>query len=118
MVTHYRSKYNTVLLNSARDEQQVERFGRQLKKVEFIRDSHKKATTEPYCLFMIDLDPKTSDSFRFCFKIVGLGATIFYVPSNLAKETPLTNEREKLADTEALATQKNQEILQKVPLRV
>ena len=66
-----------VIFNSPRDEQQVEHFGGQLEKVEFIRDSYQKATTEPYGHFMIDLDPKTSDSLRFCSIFVGIGPAIF-----------------------------------------
>ena len=94
-----------ILFKAPRDVQEV--FGRQMNNTEFIRDCYKMATIEPFGHFMIDFDPRTSDSFRYCSNIVGLGPTDFYIPPSLAKETPLTNEREKLAYTEALA--ENQE---------
>ena len=67
---------------------------------------------------MIDLDPKTGDSPCFYFYIVRPGPTNCYIPSNLVKETPPTIEREKRSYIEALTTQKNQGIIQKVSLRV
>ena len=64
-------------------------------------------------IFFIDFDPQTSESLRFCSNITGPGPTIFYLPCSLAKETALTNEREKRAYTEALAKQKEKESFQK-----
>ena len=55
---------------------------------------------------MIDFDPKTSESMRFCSNITGPDPIIFYIPSFLAKVTALTNEREKRAYTEALSKAK------------
>ena len=92
-----------ILFKSPPDVQQIDVFGRQLNNTEFFRDCYKKATNEPFGHFMIDFDPRTSDSLRYCSNIVGPGPTDFYIPPSLAKETPLTNEREKLAYTEALA---------------
>ena len=92
-----------ILFKSPWDVQQIDAFGRQLNTTEFIRDCYKKATNEPFGHFMIDFDPRTSVSLRCCSKIVGPGPTDFYIPPSLAKETPLTNEREKLAYSEALA---------------
>ena len=43
----------------------------------------------------------------------GPGPTDFYIPSSLAKETPLTNEREKLAYTEALAEKQEKQTFAK-----
>ena len=62
---------------------------------------------------MIDFDPRTSDSLRYCSNIVGPGPTEFYIPPSLAKETPLTNEREKLAYTEALAEKQEKQTFAK-----
>ena len=86
---------HVVLFKSPRDVQQSDHFGRQLNKSEFIRDCYEKATSSSYDHFLIDFDPKTSESLRFCSIFSGPGATIFYLPSSLAKETALTNEGEK-----------------------
>ena len=105
-----------ILFKSPRDLQQIDHLGRQLKKVEFLRDCYTRATSEPYGHLLIDLDPKTSECLRFCSNITAPGASIFYIPSEIAKETNLTNEREKRAYTEALAEHKDQERLQKLHL--
>ena len=102
-----------VLFKSPRDVQQIDVFGRQLNNTEFIRDCYKKATSEPFGHFMIDFDPRTSDSLRYCSNIVEPGPTEFYIPSSLAKETPLTKEREKLAYTEALAEKQEKQTFAK-----
>ena len=102
-----------ILFKSPRDVQQIDVFGRQLNNTEFIRDCYKKATSEPFGQFMIDFDPRTSDSLRYCSNIVGPGPTDFYIPPSLAKETPLTNEREKLAYTEALAEKQEKQTFAK-----
>ena len=102
-----------ILFKSPRDVQQIDVFGRQLNNTEFIRDCYKKATSEPFGHFMIDFDPRTSDSSRYCSNIVGPGPTDFYIPPSLARETPLTNEREKLAYTEALAEKQKKQTFAK-----
>ena len=102
-----------ILFKSPRDVQQIDVFGRQLNKTEFIRDCYKKATSEPFGHFMIDFDPRTSDSLRYCSNIMGPGPMDFYIPPSLAKETPLTNEREKLAYTEALAEKQEKQTFAK-----
>ena len=56
----------------------------------------KKAKIEPFEQSMIDFDPRTSGFLRSYSKIMGPSAIDFYNPPSLAKETPLTNEREKL----------------------
>ena len=105
-----------ILFKSPRDVQQINHFGRQLNKSEFIRDSYQKATSIPYGHFMIDFDPKTSEPLRYCSNITGPGPTIFYLQSSQAKETLLTNEREKRAYTEAMAKEKEKERPQKIHL--
>ena len=102
-----------ILFKSPRDVQQIDVFGRQLNNTEFIRDCYKKATSEPFGHFMIDFDPRTSDSLRYCSNIVGPGPTDFYIPPSLARETPPTNEREKLAYTEALAEKQEKQTFAK-----
>ena len=86
-----------ILFKSPPDLQQIDHLGRQLKKVEFLRDCYIRATSEPYRHLLIDLDPETSECLRFCSNITAPGASIFYIPSEIAKETSLTNEREERA---------------------
>ena len=97
-----------VLFKSRRNLQQIDHFGRQLKKVEFLRDCYTQATALPYGHLLIDLDPKTSEVLRFGSKIRAPGTTIFHLPSAIAKETDIDNERERRAYTEALTRQKKQ----------
>ena len=82
-----------VLSKSPRDIQQINVFRRQLNKTKFLGNSYKKATPEPIGHLLIDFDARTSGSLRFCSNVVGTAPPIF-LPSSLAKETPLTNERE------------------------
>ena len=105
-----------ILFKSPRDLQQIDHFGRQLKKVDFLRDSYTKATSEPYGHLLVDLDPKTSECLRFSSNITSPGPTVFHLPSEVARETNLSNEREKRAYTQALAVQKDKERIQKVSL--
>ena len=56
------STTHIVLFISPRDLKQIDVSGRQLNNTEFIRDCYKKATNEPFGHFMIDFDPRTSDS--------------------------------------------------------
>ena len=105
-----------ILFKSPRDLQQIDHFGRQLKKVDFLRHTYSKATSEPYGHLLVDLDPKTSECLRFSSNITSPGPSIFHLPSEVARETNLSNEREKRAYTQALAVQKDKERIQKVSL--
>ena len=107
-----------ILFKSPRDLQQIDHFGRQLKKVQFLRDTYVKATSEPYGHLLVDLDPKTSECLRFSSNITPPGPSIFHLPSEISRETLLADEREKRAYTQALATQKDKERLQKISLSV
>ena len=98
-----------ILFKSPRELQQIYYLGRQLKNVEFLRDYYTRATSEPYGHLLIDLDPKTSECLRFCSSITAPGASIFNILSEIAKETNLTNDREKQAHTEASAEHKGQD---------
>ena len=89
-------------------------FGRQLKQLDFIREAYQRATTRPFGHLLIDFDPKTSDVLRFCSNIVAPQPTTFYFPSSTAKETILTNEREKFAYTAALARKQKEEGISRV----
>ena len=60
------------------------------------------------------MDPETSEVLRFGSNTTAPGPTIFQLPSAIAKETDLDNERERRAYTEALARGKNKETLQKI----
>ena len=98
--THY------ILFNSPRDVQQINYFGKQLNKQQFLKESYEKAISEPHGHLLIDLDPKTSDALRFCSNIVGPGPSILYIPSAKAVTTDIHNEREKAAYTKALVETK------------
>ena len=100
---------HVILFKSPRDLQQIDHFGRQLKQLDFIREAYQRATTRPFGHLLIDFDPKRSDVLRFCSNIVAPQPTTFYIPSSTAKETLLTNEREKIAYTEALARKQKEE---------
>ena len=92
-----------VLFKSPRDINQIDYLGKQLGKSEFLKFSYLKATSEPFGHFLIDLDPKTSECLRFCSNITEPGPSIFYLPSQKAVVTPITNEREKQNYAEANA---------------
>lgn len=98
------STTHLILFNSPRDVNQINYLGKQLKKTEFLSDAFEKSIAEPFGHLLIDLDSKTSPGLRFCSNIVQPGATIFYIPSSKAVITPLTNERERIGYTTALAT--------------
>ena len=100
---------NIVLFKSARELQQIDHFDRQLEKSKFTRNSYQRATSSSYSHFLIDFDPKASESFQYHRTI----PTFFYLTSCLAKVTSVTSEREKRAFTEALAKQKQKERFQK-----
>ena len=50
-----------ILFKSPRDLLQIDNLGRQLKKIEFLRDCYNRATSKSYGHLFIDLDPKTSE---------------------------------------------------------
>lgn len=93
---------HVVLFNSPRDVNQISYFGKQLNKAAFLKESFEKATTQSFGHLLIDFDPRTSDSLRFCSNVTGPDPTIFYIPSSKAVVTGIDNEREKLAYTKAL----------------
>ena len=97
---------HVILFKSPRDLQRIDHFGRQL---DFIREAYQRATARPFGHLLIDFDPKTSDVLRFCSNIVAPQPTTFYIPSSTARETLLTNDREKVAYTEALARKQKEE---------
>ena len=86
-----------ILFSSPRHSQQIQFFGKQLNKVNFLKECYTKAVAEPHGHLLTDLDSKTSECLRFCSNIVGPGPTIFYLPSSQAKITEITIEREKFA---------------------
>ena len=69
----------------------------------FFKDSYDLATKQPFGHLLIDLDPKTTDSLRYCSNIVPPWLTIFFLPSSKAVITHLTNERERDMYAEANA---------------
>ena len=90
-----------ILFKSHRDIQQISCIGKQLNNTNFLKDSYDLARKQPFGHLLIDLDPKTTDSLRYCSNIVPPGPTIFYLPSSNAVITHLTNERERHMYAEA-----------------
>ena len=91
-----------ILFNSLRDIQQIEYLGKQLNCLQLIKEAYKLATAEPFGHFIIDLDPKTSQGLRFASQIIGPNPSIFYIPSEEAVVTPITNEKETFAYAQAM----------------
>ena len=91
------------LFKSPRDIQQISYIGKQLNNTNFLKDSYDLATKQPFGHLLIDLDPKTTDSLRYCSNIVPPGPTIFHLPSSKAVITHLTNETERDIYAEANA---------------
>jgi len=94
---------HVVIFKNPRDTQQIDYFGRQLNKTDFLRDCYQKATVEAFGHLLIDFAPKTTDGLRFCSNITGPLPTIFYLPTSQARVTPITNEEENVAYTRAMA---------------
>ena len=84
-----------ILFKSPRDIQQISYIGKQLNNTNILKDSYDLATKQQFGHILIDLDPKTTNSLRYCSNIVPPGPTIFYLPSSKAVITHLTNERER-----------------------
>ena len=103
MIAYYCPNTTHVLFKPPRDVQQIDHFGRQLNKSEFIGDCYQKDSFSSYGHFFIDFDPKTNESLQPCCNITPPGTTEFYLPSSFAKATALTNDIEKGVYTEALA---------------
>lgn len=93
---------HVIMFNSPRDVNQITYFGKQLNKAAFLKDSFQKATSDPFGYLVIDFDPRSSDALRFSSRMIGPEPSIFYLPSSKAVATPIKNERERLAYTEAL----------------
>ena len=91
-----------ILFKSLRDIQQIEYLGKQLNCLQLIKEAYKLATAEPFGHFIIDLDPKTSQGLRFASHIIGPNPSIFYIPSEEAVVTPVTNEKETFAYAQAM----------------
>ena len=92
-----------ILFKSPRDIQQMSYIGKQLNNTNFLKDSYDLATKQPFGHLLIGLDPKTTDSLRYCSNIVPPGPTIFYLPPSKAVITHLSNERERDIYAEANA---------------
>ena len=93
---------NIILFKSLRDIQQIEYLGKKLNCLQLIKEAYKLATAEPFGHFIIDLDPKTSQGLRFASHIIGPNPSIFYIPSEEAVVTPITNEKETFACAQAM----------------
>ena len=91
-----------ILFKSLRDIQQIKYLGKQLNGLQLLKDAYKLATTQPYGHLIIDLDPKTSQGLRFASQIIGPDPSVFYIPSEEAVVTPVTNEKETFAYAQAI----------------
>ena len=69
-----------ILFKSPRDVQQIAIIGRQLDNANFLKESYDLAVKEPFGHLLIDINPNTSDSLRFCSNLVPPGPSIFYIP--------------------------------------
>ena len=90
-----------VLFKSLRDFQQIVYLGKQLNCLQLLKDAYKLATAQPYGHLIIDLDPKTSRGLRFSSQLIGPEPSVFYISSEEAVITPITNEKETFAYAEA-----------------
>ena len=84
-----------ILFKSPRDIQEIGLIGRQLNNKQFLKDSYKLATKQPFGHLLIDLDPKTSDVLRYCSNKVPPGPSVFYLPPAKAVIANLSNETER-----------------------
>ena len=92
-----------ILFKSPRDVQQIAIIGRQLDNAKFLKESYDLAVKEPFGHLLIDINPNTSDSLRFCSNLVPPGPSIFYIPPAKAVVTAIDNEKERALYTEANA---------------
>ena len=91
-----------ILFKSLRDIQQIKYLGKQLNCLQLIKEAYKLATAEPFGHLIIGLDPKTSQGLRFASHIIGPNPSIFYIPSEEAVVTKITNEKETFAFAQAM----------------
>ena len=83
-------KTHIILFKSPRDTQQISFVGRQLNNSQFLKESYELASKKPFGHLLFDLDPKTSDVFRYCSNFVPPGPSISYLPSAKALITRLS----------------------------
>ena len=99
-----------ILFKSLRDIQQNEYLGKQLNCLQLLKDAYKLATAQRYGHLVIDLDPKTSQGVQFSSQLIGPEQSIFYIPSEEAVGTPITNEEEIFAYAQAVGKKHKQEL--------
>lgn len=92
-----------ILFKSPRDIQQIDILGKQLNKLQFIREAYKLATYEPFGHLLIDLSPNVSDCLRFASNITEPGPSVFYLEASKAFITSIANETERAIYAEANA---------------
>ena len=85
-----------ILFKSLHDIQQIEYLGKQLNCLLLLKDAYKLATAEPYEHLIVDLDHKTCQGLRFESQIIGPDPSVFYIPSEEAVVTPITNEKKNI----------------------
>ena len=85
---------HVILFKSPRNLQQFDHLGRQLYAPKFLPQSYELATKDGFGHLLIDLEPQTSDCFRYCSNINLIFN--FFLPLDKAEVTPITSEREKI----------------------
>ena len=91
---------HVILFKSPRDVNQITYLGKQISNAKFLKDCYVKATEDQaFGHLLIDFDPKTSESLRYCSNITEPGPSTFYLPSSKAVVTSITNERERVGYT-------------------
>ena len=89
------------LFKSTRDVKQVQFLGKQLNFTQFLKSYCGIATRETFRYFDIDLDPNSVDCIRFCSNSTVPGTSMFYIPSDKADITHISNGREIVLYTKA-----------------
>ena len=93
-----------ILFKSPQDVQQIALIFRQLNNTQFLKESYELATKQRIGHLLIDLDPKTFDSLRYCSNIVPPGPSIFYLPPAKSVFSNITDEKEGTIYAAANAT--------------
>ena len=66
-----------ILFKSPREVQPIRLIGRKLSRTQFLKNTYRLATKQPFGHLVSDLDPRTSEVLRYCSNIVTSGLSIF-----------------------------------------
>ena len=97
-----------ILFKSLRDIQQIDYLGKQLNCLQLIKEAYKLANAEPFGHLIIDLHPKISHRvYNLRHILLDLN---FYIHSEEAVVTPISNEKETFACAQAMGKKHKQEL--------